>query len=406
MVIIGSCASLTNRGTSERIIGLEVTMGALDGLRILDLSRLLPGPFCTALLADHGADVTVLEGPRFRDDPVLGNVPMTRRNKRHISVDLRSENGKEIFFKLASETDVVIEGFRPGVADRLGVDYDSVSTRNPRIIYCSLTGYGQTGPLAHKAGHDLNYMSLAGMLDLTRDKDRFPIMPNFQMADLAGSLYAAFGILAALAARERTGKGQYIDVSMTDSLISLLAVPLSFSFLNTSFPGRPSNDSPDWFPCYRVYRTSDGRYISVGPLEPHLWEDLCNKLGCPEYGQAQYDISRREEMESYMERLFRSRTLAQWLEELNEPNDCVAPVNRVKDLPYEPHFITRGMIHPGEDGIPQPGVTPKLSETPGGIRRPPYRFGEHTREILLELGYSEEDISALKERSVIWSPDN
>lgn len=378
-------------------------MGALDGLSILDLSRLLPGPFCTALLADHGADVTVLEAPRFRDDPVLGDVPMTRRNKRHISVDLRSDEGREIFFKLAADVDVLLEGFRPGVTARLGVDYDSVRERNPLVIYCSLTGYGQTGPLASKAGHDLNYMSIAGMLDLTRDKDRFPIMPNFQMADLAGSLYAAFGILAALAARERTGNGQYIDVSMTDSLISLLPVPLSFSFLNTPLPGRPANDSPEWFPCYQVYRTSDGKHISVGPLEPHLWENLCNKLGCPEYGPTQYDISRREEMESYLEQLFATRTLADWLSQLDEPNDCVAPVNRVRDLPLEPHFKAREMIHQDGNTIPQPGVTPKLSETPGEIRRPPYQFGEHTREILQELGYSQGYISDLEERSVVWT---
>ncbi len=377
-------------------------MGALDGLRVLDLSRLLPGPFCTTLLADHGASVTVLEGPRFRNESLLGTVQMTRRNKRHIAVDLSSDEGKEIFFKLVAESDVVIEGYRPGVAERLGVGYQSVRTRNPRIIYCSLSGYGQTGPLAQKAGHDLNLMAITGILDLMRDKDRFPIMPNFAVAGLAGSLYAAFGILAALAARERTGKGQYIDVSMTDSLISMLAIPLPASFLNQPFPGRPAVDSTEWFPCYRVYETSDGKYLSVGPLEPHLWVDLCNKLGCPEYAKAQYDISRREEMESYMEALFGSRTLEEWLEELNDPNDCVAPVNRVRDLPQESHFMERGMIHPGDDGVPQPGVTPKLSETPGGIQRPPYSFGEHTREVLQELGYSDQDIDTLKERLVVW----
>lgn len=380
-------------------------MGALDGLKIVDLSRLLPGPFCTSLLADHGADVTVLEGPGFRDDPITGIAQMTRRNKRHVSVDLRKEEGKEIFFKLAAEADVVTQGFRPGVADRLGVGYQSVRGHNSRIIYCSLSGYGQTGPLAQKAGHDLNLMAVAGILDLMRDKDRFPVMPNFAVAGLAGSLYAAFGILAALAARERTGEGQHIDVSMTDSLISMMAIPLPSIFLNRPFPGRPAIDSTDWFPCYRVYQTSDGKYLSVGPLEPHLWEGLCNKLGCPEYALAQYDISRREEMESYMEKLFGSRTLAEWLEELNEPNDCVAPVNRVRDLPQEPHFVERGMIHTGEDGVPQPGVAPKLSETPGQIRRSPFQFGEHTREVLLELGYSEQDIVALRERSVVWSPD-
>ena len=381
-------------------------MGALDGLKILDLCRLLPGPFCTTLLADHGAEVVVLEGPNFRDDSVVGDVPMTRRNKRHISVDLRTDEGKEIFFKLATEADVIIEAFRPGVVDRLGVGYQSVRARNPRIVYCSLSGYGQTGPLAGKAGHDLNLMSITGILDLVRDKDRRPVMPNIPMAGLAGSLYAAFGILAGIAARERTGEGQHIDVSMTDSLLSMLPVPLRSSFLNLPFPGRTANESPEWFPCYRVYRTSDGKHISVGPLEPHLWKDLCDKLGCPEYGPFQYDLSRREEMQSYLEKLFGTRTLAEWLNELNQPNDCVAPVNRVKDLAGEPHFIAREMIHTGENGIPQPGITPKFLGTPGRFERPPYQFGQHTQEILLELGYSEEDINGMKERAVVWCPDD
>jgi crotonobetainyl-CoA:carnitine CoA-transferase CaiB-like acyl-CoA transferase len=381
-------------------------MGALDGLKVVDLSRLLPGPFCTAMLADHGADVIVVEGPRFRDDPVLGNVPMVRRNKRHIALDLRGAPGKDIFFKLAKNADVVIEGFRPGVAGKLGVDYSAVRSVNPGVIYCSLTGYGQTGPLRDRAGHDLNYMALAGMLDLNRDKDGLPLMPNFQMADLAGSLYAAVGILMALASRKKTGNGQYVDVSMTDSLVSLLAVPLSFISSGKTLPGRPDNDAPEWHPCYQVYKTRDGEYLSVGPLEPHLWQDLCLKLGCPEYGPAQYDPSKREEIEARLTAIFAANDLDEWLSRLNDPNDCVAPVTRVTALGDVPHFRSRDMVRTDGDGIPQPGVTPLLSGTPGSIRRPPYEFGEHGREIVKEIGYSDDECEALIKEGILWLPNS
>ncbi len=378
-------------------------MGALDGLKVVDLSRLLPGPFCTALLADHGADVVAVEAPRFRNDPVLGHVPMVMRNKRHMSVDLKTGKGKEVFFKLISTADVLVEGFRPGVAERLGVGQDAVRHANTRIIYCSLTGYGQDGPLAKKAGHDLNYMAAAGMLALNLDKDRTPITPNFQMADLSGSLYAALGILLAVVARERTGTGQYVDVSMTDGLLSLLAVPLSFTFAGKCFPGRPDNDSPEWFACYRVYKTRDGDYLSVGSLEPHLWESLCQKLGCPQFTAVQYERAKQGEIIAHLEHLFASRDLKDWLELLDDPDDCVAPVRRVRDLPDDPHLVARGMIRRSSLGIPEPGITPKLSDTPGQYRRPAYVFGEHTREVLAELGYAEDQILRMEEDIVVWS---
>ncbi len=379
-------------------------MGALDGLKVVDLSRLLPGPFCTAVLADHGADVVVVEAPRFRNDPVLGHVPMVMRNKRHISVDLKTDLGKEVFFKLISTADVLVEGFRPGVAERLGVGQDEVRRANTRIIYCSLTGYGQDGPLSKKAGHDLNYMAAVGMLDLIRDKDRTPIMPNFQMADLSGSLYAALGILLAVTARERTGKGQYVDVSMTDGLLSLLAVPLSFTFADKCFPGRPHNDSAEWFACYRVYRTRDGEHLSIGPLEPHLWESLCRKLGCPQFTALQYEKKEQGKIIAHLEQLFGSRDLKDWLGLLGDPDDCVAPVTRVRDLPDDAHLLARGMIRQSSLGIPEPGITPKLSDTPGQLRRPAYAFGEHTREVLEALGYTEIQMRQMEESGVVWSP--
>ncbi len=377
-------------------------MGALDGLRIVELNRLLPAAFCTALLADHGGDVIVVEAPRFRDVNVIGEVPMARRNKRHISLDLKNEAGKKVFFTLINDADVLIEAFRPGVADRLGVGYEALRAINQRLIYCSLTGYGQSGPLADRAGHDLNYMAASGMLDLMRDKDGSPIVPRFQMSSLSGSLYAALGIMMALSARDKTGRGQHIDVSMTDSLVSLLAMPLSFTFTGTPFAGRVDNDSPECFPCYRVYETKDGQHLSVGPLEPHLWDNLCRKLGCPEYASVQYDLAARGEIEQHFESLFLTKNLQEWQELLNDRDDCTAPVTTVSDLPRDPHISVRRMIHIGQDGIPEPGIAPLLSETPGSFRRQAYRFGEHTAEILGVLGYSPEDIATLQDQGVIW----
>jgi crotonobetainyl-CoA:carnitine CoA-transferase CaiB-like acyl-CoA transferase len=379
-------------------------MGALDGIKVLDLSRLLPGPFCSTLLADHGADVIVVEAPRFRDSEVLGVVPMVRRNKRHLALDLGGNSGKEIFYKLIRQTDIVIEGFRPGVVARLGVDYESVRRLNHRLIYCSLTGYGQDGPLRDKAGHDLNYMALAGMLDMMRDKTDEPAQPNFQMADLSGSLYAALGVLLALVSRNTTGMGQYIDVSMTDGLISLLAVPLSFTFSGALFPGRPDNKSQETFPCYRLYKTKDNRHISVGSLESHLWKKLCDKLGKPEYADKQYDRAAIPDIGSALEKIFAGRDLRDWMEFLDGPDYCVAPVNRIEDLPHDQQLVRRGMIQKTARGVPVPGVTPQLSGTPGSIRKTSYVFGGDSRQILGELGYSKDSIVELEQEGVVWAP--
>ena len=377
-------------------------MPALDGIKIIDLSRLLPGPFCTTILADHGAEVIVVEGPRFRESDVLGIVPMTRRNKKHVSIDLSTEIGREAFYRLVKEADAMIEGFRPGVTRKLGVDYDTIRSLNPGIVYCSLTGYGQTGPLANKAGHDMNYMAASGLLDLLRDPDGYPVMPNFQMADLSGSLFAAIGILAALISRQQTGMGQYIDTSMTDGLVSLLAVPLSFTFSGSTFPGRLSNDSPMCYPCYRIYKTRDDRHLTVGPLEPHLWAGLVEKLGRPDFIDKQYDPETSEETGRCLAEIFRGKTLREWTGLLNGPNDCVAPVNYVSELPDDAHFKVREAVRKNPEGLFEPGIVPLLSKTPGKIRSEAYEFGGHTREALESVGYDLGQIESMHAQGSIW----
>jgi len=368
-------------------------VGALDGVRVLDLSRLLPGPFCSTILADHGASVIVVEAPRFRDSSVIGSVPMVQRNKRHLSLDLRHQAGREIFITLASASDVLLEAFRPGVVRDLGVHYEAIREINPGIIYCSLSGYGQTGGLSRKAVHDLNCVAYAGILDLFRDSQGAPIEPGVPLAGLTGSLYAAIGILLALYCRSETGKGQFIDASMCDGLISLLALPLSGG-------GRTSSVSHP--PYYRTYGTRDGRHITVGALESHLWKHLCRKLGCPEFSSKQHDLDFSGEIGQRLEMIFSSRTLQEWTDLFDEDDDCVAPVLAGNELCRQEHVNSREMIRCGPQDIPEPGIAIKLSETPGSIRHPAYHFGQHSAEILRELGYSDPAIKRLAGEGAVW----
>ncbi len=380
--------------------------GALEGIRVLDLSRLLPGPFCSTILADHGATVTVIEAPQFRNSSVIASVPMVQRNKRHVAVDLKQDAGREIFMKLASKADVILEAFRPGVVRNLRVDYESITRLNPRIIYCSLSGYGQYGPLAKKAVHDLNCMAFSGVLDLLRDANHVPIEPGIPFAGLIGGLSAALGILIALQARHATGVGQYIDISMSDALISLLALPMA----NAYQPDKAS-DYRDFSevsrnrPFYRSYRTKDNRYITVGALEKHLWLQFCTKLGCPFYAEKQEDKEVAEEIVQYLEHTFRQRNLEEWMVIFNDADDCVAPLLSGYELIEQSHVAAREMLYVSSSGVPQPGIAVKLTATPGSIRNPEYRFGEHTREILMELGYDEREVAILAASGTVWGPD-
>jgi crotonobetainyl-CoA:carnitine CoA-transferase CaiB-like acyl-CoA transferase len=247
-------------------------------------------------------------------------------------------------------------------------------------------------------------MAMSGLLDLIRDSAGNPIAPNVPLAGLSGSLFAALGILLALLSRERAGAGQHLDVALSDSLVSMLAMPMAFALSGSALPGRPQGKPQVSFPCYRMYRTRDGRHISVGPLEGHLWKELCRKLGCPEYEEFQYDEARTEEIAAHLSALFESRNRDEWIAELNSPDDCVAPVNLIGEVAGEPHFRDRGVIDIPDVGVPQPAVLPRLSGTPGEIRLPPYRFGQHTREILQEHGYSDGQIAAMTASGAAWEP--
>jgi crotonobetainyl-CoA:carnitine CoA-transferase CaiB-like acyl-CoA transferase len=378
--------------------------GALEGITVIDISRLLPGPYCSMILADHGARVISIEDKRYQVDGLF--VPTVNRNKSHITLNLKSWQGKKIFFQLVEKADVVLEGFRPGVAERLGIAYEAVKKVNSKIIYCSITGFGQTGQFRDKAGHDVNYLSLSGVLDIIGEPDRPPVIPGIQIADIAGGgMNAAIGILLALFARERSGKGQYIDISMTDSMVGFLPITQYLYNLLGQLPVRGDSLLSHHYAFYNTYETADHRYIAIGALENRFWAILCNHLGKPEFIPLQYDENRRVEIIETLREIFRSKTLAEWDEELSPLDMCHSPIMNFSEVINHSHFREREMIVPmkDNDGNDQNiiGIAAKLSETPGRIRTPPVKFGESTNEILSELGYSLDDIDSFREDSVI-----
>jgi len=378
-------------------------IGSLQGIRVLDLSRLLPGPYCSMLLADHGAEVISIEDRRFEADNLF--FTSLYRNKKHLSLNLKSEEGKSIFFQLAKRCDVLIEGFRPGVAARLGLDFETIHKRFPAVVYCSISGYGQGGSWAHKAGHDINYLSTSGILDLIGPAAGPPSIPGIQIADIGGSMNAMIGILLALLARTQSGKGQYVDISMTDTLLGFLSLPHYFYSKSGKPPKRSDELLSHRYGCYNTYDTADGSPIAVGALEHRFWKQLCDALGVEEYIDLQFDEHKREEIVTKLRKIFRNRSGREWEQYLQDLDVCCTRVLDLNEVLAHPLFKEREMIveHDQLDGMKQKslGISVKLSGTPGSIRSTPAHFGEHNGEILSGLGYSEAEIEDLKSRKVI-----
>jgi len=370
--------------------------GALKGIRVLDLSRMLPGPYCSMILADHGAEVIAIEARKFQEDELFFND--LNRNKKHMTLNLKNQQGLEIFLKLADKADVILEGFRPGVVKRLGVDYQTVKKRNPGIIFCSISGYGQTGPLRDRPGHDVNYLSTAGVLDLIGEKGRRNVIPGVQIADIAGgAMNAAVGILLALYARDKTGEGQYIDISMTDGILGLLSLPNHFYNVTGKCPKAADGLLSHRFACYNTYETSDGRYVALGAVENRFWQRFCEYLNRPDLTPLQYDEEKREEIISYLRQVFLKKTFVTWESELGALDICYSGVRKMEEVMDDPLFKQRDMVvdYTDKSGATKSsiGIAVKLDETPGSIRTSPSLFGEDTRSVLLETGYSEEEIN-------------
>lgn len=370
--------------------------------RVLDLSRLLPGPYCSRILADMGAEVIKIEQPGggdwMRYVPPLedGESLLFRalnRGKKGLALNLKSEVGREVLLRLVETADVLLESFRPGVMERLGVPYPALAEVNPRLIYCALTGYGPDGPYRERAGHDLNYVGLAGLLDLTGPAQGPPVIPGTQVADLSGALWAAVGILAALLARERTGRGQRVDASLLGGALSCL--PVAVTRQQGGQPAaRGGSDLTGGIVCYNVYPTRDGKYVTLAALEPPFWAAFCQTVGQPDLmGDAFAPALPGEPVYETLCALFRERTREEWIGVFEGVDACCEPVYSVAEALDSEPVRALGMVT-------FPGLLPPLQPTPQADGAAPV-LGEHTGALLQGIGYDEATIDRLREQRVI-----
>ncbi len=393
----------------------------LEDVRVLDLSRLLPGGFCSLMLADFGAEVLKVEdtgmGDYLRWAPPYyeGAQESARsalylalnRNKRSIRVNLKDEGGKEVLRRLARDYDVLLESFRPGVLDRLGVGYETLRAENPGLVYCAITGYGQDGPYRDRSGHDTNYLGLVGLLGLTGDRDGPPVLPAGQIADVGGgALMAAFGILAALHERDRSGEGQLVDVSMADGALSWLAMVAGRYFADGLVPRRGDLELAGRLVCYRPYACKDG-HVTLGALEPKFWRAWCRGVGREDLIDKQLEEP-GSDAHAQVERIFLERTREEWRAFASQHDCCLEPVLDVDEALDSELVRARKMVveldQPGAGRVRQLGVPVKLSRTPGSVRAPGPGLGEHTREVLASLGYSEQEVTALEDSGAVSGP--
>jgi alpha-methylacyl-CoA racemase len=391
----------------------------LADVRVLDLSRLLPGGFCSLLLADFGAEVLKVEdtgmGDYIRwsppyyegaDDSAKSALYLAlNRGKRSIRLNLKEERGREVLLKLAQEYDVLLESFRPGVLDRLGVGYARLSQENSGLVYCAITGYGQDGPYRDRSGHDMNYLGLIGLLGLTGEKDGPPIQSAGQIADIGGgALMAAFGIMAALHEREKSGEGQFVDVSMADGALSWLSLVAARYFADNHVPERGQPELAGGLICYRPYTCKDG-WVTLGALEPKFWQAWCIGVGREDLIAQQYERP-GSEAHAEVERIFLERTRDEWQEFATHNDCCLEPVLDLDEALGSELVKAREMVvELDQPGVTQPvrqlGVPIKLSRTPGAADKPGPALGEHTDEVLQALGYSDEEIEQLKQTGAV-----
>lgn len=400
---------------------------ALQGITVLELSRVSPGTFCTMMLADMGAEVLKIETPPAvspgpgsgvsSGDAKQAAYSYTNRNKRSLGLNLKTAEGQHILHQLVETADVIVEGFRPGVMARLNADYDTLSQINPRLVYCSLSGFGQNGPYRDLPAHDLNYLAMSGVLNLIGPSaDAPPGIPLNLIADYGGaSMHGVMGILLALFARNQTGRGQHVDVAYLDTTMSLLSATLLLEKYMTEgvVPQRGIGPYTGQYAFYTAYETQDGKLLSVGCTEPWLWGNLCKALGRPDLEQFYRHSGHLErgpnaEEQSVREQLqaiFRQRTRQEWVEFLADKNVCIGPVNTLEEVFADPHVQQRQMVIDVDDGtgeaVRQVGIGVKLSETPGRVRHVASRIGQDTADVMCQLGYDAERIEALREQKVI-----
>jgi alpha-methylacyl-CoA racemase len=390
----------------------------------LDLTWQGPGPFCTMILGDLGADIIKVGPPAGAEarQTVRGEGrreiahQAVNRNKKSILLNLKPEAGQKIFQQLAEGADVIVEGFRPGVTKRLGIDYETISKMNPRIVYCSVTGYGQDGPYCDLPGHDINYISFAGALNLIGEANRPPVVPLNIIADYgAGGKDAVIGISSALLARNKTGRGQYIDISLMDSVISLMTeTVLDIYFATGTSIKRGEHNLGGAYPYYSIYQTKEGKFITIGCLEPWLWANLCGAIGQEKFipfsiirdrYPRSADDQKVKEIHDYLKQLFLTRTRDEWFEFFRNKDVPVGKVYSLDEVFADPQVQHRRMVmeleHPTEGKVRQVGIAIKLSDTPGEVRSFPPLLGQHTDEILSGLGYSQQKIAEWRREGVV-----
>lgn len=373
-------------------------MQALTGIRVLDMSRLLPGPYCTMLLADFGAEVIKIEEPGKGDysrsfPPFLKDFGywhlQLNRNKQSVVLDLKSEEGKNIFLELVKTADVVVESYRPGVLKKLGVDYEAAAKVNPKIIYCSLSGYGSKGPLAHKADHDLGYLSLAGVTAMSGEADGAPAIPGVLMADMNAALSAGMSIMIALRHAALTGQGQEIDISLFNVAMTLMPGAASLFFGSGFVAERGNNWLTGAYANYNIYATADGRYVSVGCLEKKFWRNLCIGLGKEELIDMIDDESNHPYLKEQLAGVFKQKTMREWEEFFTAKDACVTPVLNFKEAVESEQVQANEMVLPVQDdelgAYQQLGFAMKLSKTPAQLTKRAPRLGEDTEKILAQL---------------------
>ena len=374
----------------------------LDGIRVLDLSRLLPGPFLTMILADMGADVVKVEDPRIGDymrqippakAGMSGRFLAVNRGKRSLALDLKSDAGKGAFLRMVERADVVVESFRPGVMDRLGVGWETLEARNARLVLCSISGYGKDGPYVDRAGHDLNYLGLAGVLAMGGPAGGTPGMPGVQIADLAGgALWGVTGVLGALVGRGRTGRGAHLDISMTEGALALLCAELGNLDPDGEAPTRGRAALNGGMACYGVYQTSDGRFMSVGALEPKFWLAFNRAIGRREnLSELAAPAAKQAEVRAEVQAILATRTRDEWVQILAAHDCCCEPVLEMDELEAHPLHRARGVFERvpiGEESVLQV----RTPAAPARTDRLAPRLGEHSREVLAEYGFDERAI--------------
>lgn len=387
----------------------------LSDIRVLDLSRLLPGPYCTWLLADMGADVIRVEQATeiAKQDKVFGHKKIDKndrekirahefmsRNKKSILVDLKKNQARQIVYKMAESCDIFLEDYRPGVMKSLGMGYDEIEKVNPMIIYCSISLCGQDGPYRDLAGHDPIALSLAGVLSHLGQAGDAPTLPGIPLADIVAGLHAAVGILISLKAREKTGAGQHVDISMTDCARGFLSMTYPRYFRSGFKPKRGWRQ-----PHIGIWRTKDDKFVCTTDMEPRYWENFCKAIGREDLIPFQHDLDKREFVIETIERIFLSKDRDEWFRVLREAGSQVAPVYEIEESLNDPQAIYRGMLlevdHPSLGKVRQPGIPIKLSGTPGSVRRTAPMPGEDTLQIMQWLGYTREEIDAFVKEGII-----